>query len=118
MSKYDNPELMAKWNDDEFQWAYDLMFDNQGLRQCGCGYFEGRLELIRQALGDMPLYNLERDNRDKYRTDLGEMFLCLLGGAELIEHGSSIGGSWLTEKGERLLKVLKDPDYWTLLTED
>lgn len=86
----------------EVQWAYGVIYDD--LRACGCGRFDDRLKLLRQLLQDCPLY----EGVPKWDSALAEWFLCLATAADLIEHGGSIGGSWITEKGKRLLAVLED----------
>jgi len=97
----------------EAKWAYGVIYDD--LHACGCGYADARLELVREALRDCPLYD---GSWRKYDSPIGEWFLCLLDGAGLIEHGTSIGGSWLTGKGERFLAVLDDEDSWRALNGD
>jgi hypothetical protein len=94
----------------EVGWAYGVIYDD--LHQCGCGYAEARLELVREVLRDCPLYD---GTWRKYDTPLAEWLLCLMDAAGLIEHGGSIGGSWITEKGKRLLAVLEAEDAWTSL---
>lgn len=97
----------------EIGWAYAVVFDD--LNACGCGIFESRLAFLKDALNQFPLYNSNWPHRG---TALGEWFLCLLDGAKLTEHGSSIGGSWLTEKGERLLAVLNNEEQYQALLSD
>lgn len=97
----------------EAGWAYAVIFDD--LRSCGCGIFEARLDFLKDTLNEFPLYESNWPHRG---TALGEWFLCLLDGADLIEHGSSIGGSWLTGKGARLLAVLNDEEKYKALLSD
>ena len=99
---------------DEIGWAYGVLYNDLG--NCGCGYAEARLELLREALRDCPLYEDERWR--KYDGALGEWFLCLLTDADLIEHGTSVSGSWITDKGKRLLAVLDSKDGWSSLALD
>lgn len=98
----------------EIGWAYGVIYDD--LKSCGCGIFESRMELLRQALRDCPLF--EDSRYEKYQDPMAEWFLCLLDGAELIDHGTSISGSWITEKGSRLLAVLEDEASWNALVND
>jgi hypothetical protein len=99
---------------DEIGWAYGVICDDVG--DCGCGYTEGRLEVLRQVLRDCPLYEDERWR--KYDSPLAEWLLCVMTNADLLEHGGSVGGSWITDKGKRLLAVLDSEDGWKSLTED
>lgn len=99
---------------DEIGWAYAVIYDDLG--NCGCGYAEERLALVRQVLRDCPLYEDERWR--SYSGPLGEWLLSIMSHADLIEHGSSIGGSWITEKGKRFLAVLEDEAAWRSLIED
>ena len=99
--------MMSSSNEhNEFGWAYKVCFEDLGM--CGCGLFNDRLNLLKEVLTDMPIHT------EPYpawiRTPLGEWFLTTIDNAGLIEHGSSIGGSWLTDKGERFLKCLEDVD--------
>lgn len=92
----------------ESGWAYLVVYNDL---MCGCGMFDARMEILKEVMNAFPLYEFE--NVPEYlRTPLGELLLCLLDQAELIEHGTSIGGSWLTEKGERFQKALNDEDIW------
>lgn len=68
---------------------------------CGCG---------------MPDYEMKRFREVIHKIKKGEellnedqIYLYLLDKMEYTEHGSSIFGSWLNEKGEALLFLL---DYW------
>lgn len=97
----------------EAGWAYGVIYDD--LRDCGCGRTVERLELVREALRDCPLYN---GTSQKWSTPLHEWFLCLLDSAGLIDHGSVITGSWLTDKGIRLLAALNDDATWSALTAE
>ena len=88
----------------EFGWAYKVCFVDLGM--CGCGMFNDRLVLLKEVLEAMPLHT--GPVPDYLRTPLGQWFLTTIDNAGLIEHGSYIGGSWITEKGERFLKCLED----------
>lgn len=94
-------------------WAYGVVFTD--LHNCGCGQFDERLALVRQILRDCPLYDNERWRT--YSTPADEWVLCLLSDADLIEHGGSVGGSWITDKGKRFLAALEDEETWRLLTD-
>lgn len=97
----------------EVGWAYKVIYDD--LHACGCGLFESRIEFLKNTLNEFPLYKSAWPHRDM---PLGEWFLCLLDDAELIEHGYSIGGSWLTDKGKRFLAVLNDDAQYEELVGD
>lgn len=97
----------------EAGWAYRVRYDDLG--DCGCGQSDQRLELVRQVLRDCPLYEDERWRA--YDSPLAEWLLAIMAGADLIEHGSTLGGSWITEKGQRLLSALEDAAVWEALTE-
>lgn len=98
----------------EVSWAYAIIYDE--LHACGCGNFTSRLELVRQVLRDCPLY--EGDSWQKYSEPAAEWLLCVLTDADLIEHGTSIGGSWLTDKGRRFLTILENEKDWEGLLGD
>lgn len=91
----------------ELGWAYIILF--WPLAMCGCGQFGARLALLKETLEAMPLYESKKD-LDYLKTPLGEWLLSIITHAELIEHGTSIGGSWLTDMGFRFLKCLEDLD--------
>jgi len=98
----------------ESGWAYLVIFNDL---MCGCGLYYDRLVLLNEVLNACPLW--ETENTPEYlRTPLGEWFLCLLDKAGLIEHGSSIGGSWLTNKGIRLRDALNDESIWEEFMND
>lgn len=99
----------------ESGWVYMVIFNDLGM--CGCGMYDERIVILKEVMNAFPLY--EEDKVPTYlRTALGEWFLCALDKAKLIEHGSTIGGSWLTEKGKRLLTGLNDPSFWNELNDD
>lgn len=89
-------------------------FRYERLKWCGCGIPEIALEQVRKFLDAYKDF----DNR---RTKLKEYFgveyiydnpllLCLaytLDAAELTEHGSSVGGAWLTKDGEDFLYCME-----------
>lgn len=75
---------------------------------CGCGSPEEAFWLVRDLLRLCPFY----ENRQAVQArlpDLGVEMLVLytIDHAGLIEHGGSVGGSWITEKGQRLLDLLE-----------
>lgn len=97
----------------ETGWAYGVIYDDLGA--CGCGQHHARLELARDVLAGT---TDEQWVRPPDESPLAEWFLHLLDHADLIDHGSSIRTSWLTEKGRRFLAVLQDPAAFAALTGD
>lgn len=94
--------------------AYEILYSD--LNNCGCGFFEDRLSLLREVLRAFPLY--EKHNLEYLNTPLGEWFLVLLDGSELIEHGPSIGSAWLSSKGQEFLSLLNDEEVYAALIGD
>lgn len=79
------------------------------LALCVCGQSEAALGLIRDVLALCPLYENARWKKvEKVAGSAGaaHMVLSQLTNANLIEHGGSIGGSWLTPHGEWLRDIL------------
>lgn len=98
-----------------FEHASSILSDDLGL--CGCGNSEESYALVRTLLGLTPFYNhteaieaLVPDSAARH------IVLSSLDSAGLIEHGTSIGGSWITAKGVFLLGVLRQlGDDWDRL---
>lgn len=93
-----------------------IFFDDFGF--CGCGSPESAAEYLLAGLAalkarsDSDWSDAAQDECNKFFPEYGrkapEVFsLYLLDKAELIEHGGSISGSWLTEKGIEFLKAAK-----------
>lgn len=99
----------------EAGWAYGVIYDD--LNACGCGSFDDRMNFLRESLRDFPLYQ-SPEKWGKYIEPPYEWFLCLLDGAELIEHGGSLRGSWLAEKGRRLKAVLENEAIFQRFLDD
>lgn len=83
-----------------------------GINFCGCGNRESALRLIKNALA---WCNKKEENNyeNPFKWDLQEQNLAAwyfimyqLEVWDLTEHGSSVGGSWLTEKGQLMLEDL------------
>lgn len=99
------------------------MYEDLGL--CGCGCPEYTFEVIRKFLHirqdwqrDKITYrdaynryknDLHVDDKDEDQFGLLRFMMYILDKHGFIEHGSSITGCWLTEKGEMLLTTL---DAW------
>lgn len=75
---------------------------------CGCGDPTAALKYLHTGLEACRLYwakEVSFEDRYKMFHSDGEMyfFLYWADAKELMEHGGSVGGSWLTEKGKVLL---------------
>jgi hypothetical protein len=83
------------------------------LNLCGCGNPEDAYVLIRDLLGLAPFYDHPQQVRDRIGGDEGaqHIVLSLMDHTGLIEHGSSIGGSWITPKGEHFLGLMRRHGY-------
>lgn len=80
---------------------------------CGCYTPNMALNLIEQGLE-----RFDRDNSKEWVNqtewvDNNLILAYLLSSLDLTEHGSSVGGSWLTAKGKKLLEALRlSNDQW------
>lgn len=84
---------------------HHLFFDE--LKVCGCGVPESAGVLVRDILAALPSWEHEGELDKVLPTDgLLYFVLGVLTDANLIEHGGSIGGSWLTDRGDDVLKSL------------
>ena len=73
---------------------------------CGCGDCQYELERLYATLEILKRED-RTDRNELYDVNNGyQIYLYLLDRYEFTEHGSSIYGSWLTDKGEALYKVL------------
>lgn len=73
---------------------------------CGCG--SGDLpDLALEVLENFGKEHLDKDRFSVYDKPEYEVLAHWLDNKELIEHGGSVGGSWLTYKGKELLELLK-----------
>ena len=95
------------------QWLYKVW--DKDLAMCGCGNPDAIWELVRDLLALCPLYS-HRDECVALLGDgpLAEFFLNGLTNAGLLEHGSAVGGSWITDKGTRALGIMQTIDYDTM----
>lgn len=75
---------------------------------CGCGNPEAGMALILELLQAAPFHS-NRERLLELLPDLGTRMVVLgaLDEHDLIEHGTSIEGSWLTERGKQVLAVLE-----------
>lgn len=108
------PEIRdAEW---ERQHLYRLFFDEPGgLGICGCNQPHAAYDLVRALL----VY-FEQDHADRDWRDLGRMIgtdgavhlvLCLLDNAGVIEHGGTVAGAWLTDKGRAALEMMRRHEW-------
>lgn len=95
---------------------YVLFYDDaQGLGLCGCGNPESAYDLVRDLLGLAPFYE---DSRWKAAESLTgnipgahHIVLGAMERAGLIEHGTSLRGVWLTEKGKWCLAAMRATEF-------
>lgn len=72
---------------------------------CGCGSSE---EFAGRAVALLRHFGTEWDDRKGYPDDeFSELLAHWFDSHDLIEHGSSIGGSWLSNKGQAILNVIE-----------
>jgi len=88
---------------------------------CGCGSPEKAAARLRDLLGLHPLYE-NREAFEQLVPDSGLEYLLLytLQYFDLTEHGGSVSGGWLTEKGKDVLVALNREtadDYETLMAQ-
>lgn len=85
---------------------------------CGCGQPEAAADILRIILALHPLHS----NREAFELlipndGLQYLLLYTLSSFDLTEHGGSVGGGWLTDKGHSVLAALereKADDYGAL----
>jgi hypothetical protein len=87
---------------------------------CGCGNPEDAAAALLRLLNLHPLSD-HRDEFEKWVPDSGLQYLLLysLDRYELTEHGGTVGGAWLTSKGEAVRDALarEEGDGFAALTE-
>jgi len=88
-----------------------LFYTDLGL--CGCGDPYAAFDLVRDLLRLAPYF----EHRTEVVALIGDgpaahIILSSLDHADLLEHGGSIHGSWLTDKGEWYLKALNTVKVW------
>ena len=87
---------------------------------CGCGHPEHACAALLRLLRLQPLYN-NRAEIDAWLPDDGVQHLLLykLSADDLTEHGGSVGGGWLTDKGRDVQAALavEEADGFEALTE-
>jgi hypothetical protein len=100
--------MSAEWGDPERcedadgHFAYTALSD---MRLCGCGYYDMIVAAVLDMLRACPLYEGNWTSPEGFGEFGAELLLHVADGAGLIEHGTSISGSWIPDKGKRLLAV-------------
>lgn len=108
-------------------WAAGLM-GIQSLDFCGCGNPSEGYDALLETL---KAYHTDGDRKKWAEARGGNwsgpgngydyMILYFLNAHDLMEHGGSVGGSWLTQKGQSVLRFLEewgtDPDEWPSMTD-
>lgn len=75
---------------------------------CGCGSADQLAEKAVAVLKNFELKPMD-PNRFNVSEDIAnELLAHWLDNKGLLEHGGSVGGSWLTDKGKEVLKLIKD----------
>lgn len=78
------------------------------LKGCGCGRSDDFIELAWTVLDYFSQDIMQRQSGFIYDKPENELLAHWLDTKGLIDHGSSIGVSWLTEDGKQLHKVISD----------
>lgn len=102
-------------NEDVLNHLHKVFFDDLGM--CGCGLPGEAYNLVRDILALAPLYEENRWRLAETLTGGGgahHIILSSLDRAGLIEHGSSLDGSWLTPKGAWCLAAMRGVDFDTI----
>lgn len=107
----------------EAHFANHVVFQDLGI--CGCGDPDGALDRMQDVLNLAPFYeghdtpegaNWQRVNELFNGDGVGaEFFVNILNKADLMEHGGSSMGGWITPKGKRFLEALDAIDHEQIL---
>lgn len=120
---YNHIDVSNYWGYPEEYWVEELysLFTHEIMNLCGCGSPELTDDIIRKLLKvrfDYKHNNMayeERCGREKEIFNIEDedilygtvqFFLYVLDDKGMLEHGSSIGGSWITDLGEKYLYIL------------
>jgi hypothetical protein len=106
----DSPEKPTR--DAMLDHLYKVFFDDLGM--CGCGRPNEAYSLVRDILALAPLYEENRWRLAETLTGGGaahHIILSALDRAELMEHGSSLDGAWLTDKGAWCLAAMRTVEF-------
>lgn len=107
MTEPDNPS-----RDVILDHLYRVFFDDLGM--CGCNLPDEAYNLVRDILTLAPLHEESRWRLAETLTGGGaahHIILSTLDRAELIEHGSSLDGAWLTDKGTWCLAAMRGVEF-------
>jgi len=109
-------ERDADW---ERSHLYALFYDH--ISGCGCNMPEAAYKLVLDILELAPFYKDE--NWRKVQTLIGtdgafQIVIGLLSKANLLEHGGSMGGSWITPKGEYVRELMRRHPFYTTGSDD
>ena len=91
---------------DDLHFAYTAL--HADLAICGCGYSDELLAEVLKVLDACPLHEGRWEPDDRFGIYGAELLLHVMTEADLLEHGSVVSGSWLTEKGKRLRDIMRD----------
>lgn len=88
---------------------------------CGCNQPEAAYHLVRDILDLAPFY--DNGNWRKAQALIGtdgafQIVIGLLTSLDLLEHGGSMGGSWITPKGEYVRDMLHRHPWYTNGSDD
>ena len=100
----------------ELQHLHALVYDEIGM--CGCGWGDDAYSLIRDLLDHFH----DRDGRDVAEmigsTAAAQLVLYRLQEADLIDHGTRVTGSWMTDKGRYARHLMHRHPWWDARGED
>lgn len=82
---------------------------SQHLGWCGCGIPAAAADWLRRALAAHPAWEQQGAQKPVFGEDVGRDYVLryMLDHAGLTTHGGSVGGAWLTERGERVLAACR-----------
>lgn len=87
------------------------MVDELGI--CGCGQPHEVYKLIHYIMKEISEDGVLTDQTAYY-----DFVIYQLNNMEFLEHGSSIYGSWITKKGEKLIEALNEMEKYDYEYED
>jgi len=99
----------------------------EDLKWCGCGNPELALSFMREVLRAIRARSdAKHDDPSNealkallpYESGLAESYWYMLDEHDLIEHGGSCGGGWLSEKGIRVLALLNEVEDFEEALDD
>jgi hypothetical protein len=97
------------------------------LKWCGCGNPEKALEYMRDVLRLLEARSAAHWDKESNaaidavmdtRTGLGISYAYMLEAADLTEHGGSVHGLWLSDKGKQILAALNAVEDWDDALDD